>query len=39
MRVSERTVNFHIDNAIRKLGVATRIQAAVMAALGGLLAP
>ncbi|WP_431855232.1 response regulator transcription factor [Azospirillum sp.] len=39
MRVSERTVNFHIDNAIRKLGVATRIQAAVKAALGGLIAP
>jgi len=39
MRVSERTVNFHIDNAIRKLGVATRIQAAVKAALSGLIAP
>ncbi|MCM8738673.1 response regulator transcription factor [Azospirillum sp. A1-3] len=36
MRVSERTVNFHIDNAIRKLGVATRIQAAVKASLLGL---
>lgn len=39
MQVSERTVNFHIDNAIRKLGVATRIQAAVKAALNGLIAP
>lgn len=35
--VAERTVNFHIDNAIRKLGVATRIQAAVKAALLGLI--
>ncbi|MGQ9369004.1 response regulator transcription factor [Azospirillum sp. ST 5-10] len=39
MAVSERTVNFHIDNAIRKLGVATRIQAAVKGALLGLVAP
>ena len=39
MNVSERTVNFHIDNAIRKLDVATRIQAAVKAALIGLIAP
>ena len=37
--VSERTVNFHIENAIRKLGVATRIQAAVKAALLGLIDP
>ena len=29
LRISDRTVNFHIDNAMRKLGVATRIQAAV----------
>ncbi|MBP2303059.1 response regulator transcription factor [Azospirillum picis] len=36
MGVSERTANFHIDNAIRKLGVATRIQAAVKASLLGL---
>lgn len=39
MSVSERTVNFHIDNAIRKLNVATRIQAAVKAALLGLITP
>ena len=39
MGVSERTVNFHIDNAIRKLGVATRIQAAVKGALLGLIRP
>lgn len=37
--VTDRTVNFHIDNAIRKLGVATRIQAAVKAALLGLIKP
>lgn len=35
--VAERTVNFHIDNAVRKLGVATRIQAAVKAALLNLI--
>ncbi|GAB4170742.1 MAG: response regulator transcription factor [Thalassobaculales bacterium] len=39
MSVSERTVNFHIENAIRKLEVATRIQAAVKAALLGLIEP
>ncbi len=37
--VSERTVNFHIENAVRKLEVATRIQAAVKAALLGLIKP
>ena len=37
--VSERTVNFHTENAVRKLGVATRIQAAVKAALKGLIRP
>ena len=37
MNVSERTVNFHITNAMRKLGVATRIQAAVKASIGGLI--
>jgi len=35
--VSERTVNFHIDNVIRKSGVATRVQAAVKCALLGLI--
>jgi DNA-binding NarL/FixJ family response regulator len=39
LRISERTVNFHIDNAMRKLGVATRIQAAVKAAMLGLIQP
>ena len=37
MSVSERTVNFHITNAMRKLGVATRIQAAVRASIAGLI--
>lgn len=37
--LSKRTVDFHIDNARDKLGVATRIQAAVKAVAGGLIAP
>lgn len=37
MHVSERTVNFHIGNVIRKLGVATRVQAAIRCALLGLI--
>jgi DNA-binding NarL/FixJ family response regulator len=37
MNVSERTVNFHVDNVIRKLGVATRVQAAIRCALLGLI--
>jgi DNA-binding NarL/FixJ family response regulator len=37
MNVSERTVNFHISNVIRKLGVATRVQAAIRCALLGLI--
>jgi DNA-binding NarL/FixJ family response regulator len=37
--VSERTVNFHIENAMRKLGVATRIQAAVQASAEGIIKP
>ena len=39
LHISERTVNFHIDNAMRKLGAATRIQAAVKSALLGLIEP
>ena len=39
MNVSERTVNFHINNVIRKLGVATRVQAAIQCALLGLINP
>jgi DNA-binding NarL/FixJ family response regulator len=37
MNVSERTVNFHISNVIRKCGVATRVQAAIRCALLGLI--
>lgn len=37
MGVSERTVNFHIANAMQKFGVATRIQAAVKASLAGII--
>lgn len=37
MKVSERTVNFHITNVIRKLGVSTRVQAAIRCALLGLI--
>jgi DNA-binding NarL/FixJ family response regulator len=39
MNVSERTVNFHVNNVIRKLGVATRVQAAIRCALLGLIEP
>jgi DNA-binding NarL/FixJ family response regulator len=37
--LAKRTVDFHIDNARDKLGVTTRIQAAVKAAAGGLIEP
>lgn len=37
MNVTERTVNFHINNVIQKLGVATRLQAAIRCALLGLI--
>jgi DNA-binding response OmpR family regulator len=39
LSLSKRTVDFHIDNARTKLGVSTRIQAAVKAATGGLIEP
>lgn len=39
LNISERTVNFHIDNAMRKVGAVTRIQAAVKCALLGLIEP
>ncbi|WP_128932132.1 response regulator transcription factor [Bradyrhizobium zhanjiangense] len=31
MDISENTVNFHIKNAVRKLGATRRIQAVIMA--------
>lgn len=37
--ISERTVNFHLDNAMRKVGVATRVQAAVKCAMLGIINP
>jgi DNA-binding NarL/FixJ family response regulator len=37
--LSKRTVDFHIENARTKLGVSTRIQAAVKAAAGRLIEP
>ena len=39
MAITERTVNFHIDNARQRLGVSTRIQAAVKAAVAGFFEP
>jgi DNA-binding NarL/FixJ family response regulator len=37
--LSRRTVEFHLDNARRKLGVPTRTQALVKAAIGQLIEP
>jgi len=37
--LSKRTIDFHLDNARNKLGVATRIEAAVKAAIRQLIAP
>jgi DNA-binding response OmpR family regulator len=37
--VSRRTVEFHLDNARRKLGVPTRTQALIKAAIGQLIEP
>ena len=37
--LSKRTVDFHIDNARTKLGVATRTEAAVKAVTGRLIDP
>ncbi|MDR3417007.1 MAG: response regulator transcription factor [Nevskia sp.] len=37
--LSKRTVDFHVDNARAKLGVATRIQAVVKAVTGRLIEP
>ena len=39
MSIAERTVNFHLNNARAKLGVATRIQAAVKATIAGFIEP
>ena len=37
--LSKRTIDFHLNNARNKLGVATRVEAAVKAAIGQLIAP
>ncbi len=37
--LSKRTVDFHMDNARNKLGVATRVEAAIRATSLGLIAP
>lgn len=39
MGVTERTVNFHVENAMRKLGVGSRVQAALLAARANLIRP
>ena len=39
LKLTKRTVDFHIDNARIKLGAATRIEAAIKAASGRLIEP
>ncbi len=37
--ISERTVNFHVENVMRKLDVVSRVQAAVVAVQSGWIRP
>jgi len=37
LNVSERTVNFHVNNVVDKLGASNKTQAAVKAAILGML--
>lgn len=37
LNISGKTVNFHVENAKRKFGVATRVQAVVVAMRNGLI--
>jgi LuxR family transcriptional regulator, quorum-sensing system regulator SdiA len=37
LNISGKTVNFHVENAKRKLGVGTRIQAVIIAVRTGLI--
>jgi len=37
LNISGKTVNFHVENAKRKLGVGTRVQAVIAAMHGGLI--
>src|SRR5215471_17112911 len=39
LHMAKRTVDFHIDNARIKLGAATRTEAAIKTATGGLIKP
>lgn len=39
LNISAKTVNYHVEKAKRKFGVATRIQAVVLAMRKGLLPP
>jgi DNA-binding CsgD family transcriptional regulator len=38
LRISDKTVNFHVENMKRKMGVATRIQVVVKAVQAGKIA-
>jgi DNA-binding NarL/FixJ family response regulator len=38
-KISERTVNFHVDNVLRKVGATSRVQAAVLCTTLGLITP
>jgi DNA-binding CsgD family transcriptional regulator len=38
LNISGKTVNFHVENAKRKLGVGTRLQAVIAALRAGLIA-
>jgi DNA-binding CsgD family transcriptional regulator len=37
LNISQKTVNFHVENAKRKLGVGTRVQAIVVAIRDGII--
>jgi DNA-binding CsgD family transcriptional regulator len=37
LRISSKTVNFHVENAKRKFGVGTRVQAVVAALREGMI--
>jgi LuxR family transcriptional regulator, quorum-sensing system regulator SolR len=37
LAISGKTVNFHVENAKRKLGVATRVQAVIVALRTGII--
>jgi DNA-binding CsgD family transcriptional regulator len=37
LKISDKTVNFHVENAKRKFGVGTRLQAVLVAVRKGML--